>query len=111
MAQLIVITNPDLAPGFRLAGVETYVAETPEEARKWLVELLDSGEAGVVAMDEAYLATLDPPTRRRIEQAYRPVVIGVPAGTAGESQAQRRRRLAELIRRAIGVRITFRGAE
>ncbi len=42
MAQLIVITNPGLAPGFQLAGVETYAAETPEEARQRLVERLEA---------------------------------------------------------------------
>jgi vacuolar-type H+-ATPase subunit F/Vma7 len=111
MAQLTVITHPDLAPGFQLAGVKTYLAENAEIARHQLVELLDEGEAGVIAIDQPYLASLDPKTRRRIEEGYRPVVIGLPTGHAGTAEASRRRQLAELIRRAIGVRITFGGSE
>lgn len=109
MAQLIVITNPDLAPGFQLAGVTTFVAEDAEAARRRLIELLDEGEAGVIALDEPYLGALDLRTQRRIQQGYRPVVIGLPTGHVEMPEARRRRQIAELIRRAIGVRITFGG--
>ncbi|MBW7885629.1 MAG: V-type ATP synthase subunit F [Caldilineaceae bacterium] len=111
MAQLIVITHPDLAAGFRLAGVETYSASSPEEAQRQLQALLDDEEAGLIAMDQGFLEALDSQTQRRIERIYRPVVIGIPMGKAGGDAAARRLQLAELIRRAIGVRISFRGGE
>jgi vacuolar-type H+-ATPase subunit F/Vma7 len=111
MAQLIVITHPGLAPGFQLAGVTTFAAENAEAARRRLIELMDEGEAGIIALDQPYLESLDLRTRRRIEQGYRPVVIGLPTGHVEMAEARRRRQLAELIRRAIGVRITFGGGE
>jgi hypothetical protein len=36
MGQLMVVTTPDLAPGFQLAGVEIFVAEGPEQAEATL---------------------------------------------------------------------------
>ena len=111
MAQCIVITRPDLAAGFRLAGVETVSAVSCQDAHRHLLTLLDDEEAGIVAIDQAYLDTVDSVTRKRIESAYRPVVIGIPMGQAGGAAAARRLQLADLIRRAIGVRISFRGEE
>jgi vacuolar-type H+-ATPase subunit F/Vma7 len=35
MGRLMVITSPDLALGFQLAGVETFAVETVEEARQF----------------------------------------------------------------------------
>lgn len=109
MAQLIVITQPELAAGFRLAGVQTIAARTAEEAHHRLLALLDDEDAGIVAIDRVWLEALEPALQHRIAQGYRPVVIGIPQGQAGDGATAQRERLAELIRRAIGVRISFGG--
>jgi vacuolar-type H+-ATPase subunit F/Vma7 len=109
MAKLVVITDPTLALGFRLAGVDVYTAGTAEEAQRLLLALMAEGEAGVIAVNADYLAVLDEPTRRRIEASYKPVVVGLPSGAAIAPGERRSRYIAELIRRAIGFRITFRG--
>jgi len=109
MAKLAVITEPALAPGFRLAGVEVHTAYSAAEAEQLLRVLIDEGEAGVIAVHAPYLATLDERTRRRLEARATPVVVGLPTGLAVTAEEPRSRHLAELIRRAIGFRITFRG--
>ena len=111
MAKLTVITDPTLAPGFRLAGVQVHMASTADEARRLLLSLIDEGEAGVIAVNAEYLAVLDEMTRRRIEASYKPVVVGLPSGAATSPGEQRSRHIAELIRRSIGFRIAFRGEE
>lgn len=108
MAQLVVIVHPEQAAGFRLAGVETYPAAGPDVARRRLLTLLDDDEIGIIAMEQTYLDLLEEPVRRRLEESVRPVVIGIPAADAGQSATARRHQMAELIRRAIGVRIAFR---
>lgn len=108
MLKLVVITDPTLSPGFRLAGVDVQTAGTTEEARRMLLALMDEGETGVVAVNADYLAALDEPTRRRIDASYKPVVVGLPSAAAAARAERRTRHLAELIRRAIGLRITFR---
>jgi vacuolar-type H+-ATPase subunit F/Vma7 len=111
MAKLTVIIDPSLAPGFRLAGVETFAVRGPAEAQRVLLRLLAEGEAGVIAVDSAYLARLDDPVRRRIETSYPPVVIAIPSGVTAGTEARRSRFIAELIRRAIGIRMTFHEEE
>ncbi|TLM97666.1 MAG: V-type ATP synthase subunit F, partial [Actinobacteria bacterium] len=42
MYRLIVLTDSDTADGFRLAGVDVDVVDSPELARKSLASLLDA---------------------------------------------------------------------
>ncbi len=109
MAKLTIITNSALAPGFRLAGVEVIVADGAERARHSLDRLLDEGEAGIIAMDADFLSKLDYGTARRLEELVKPVVVSLPMGADVLPEQRRSRQVAELIRRAIGIRMTFRG--
>lgn len=111
MARLTVITNPTLAPGFRLAGVEVIAVESHASAHTALVRLLDEGDAGIIAIDEPFLSALDYATARRIEEMVKPVVVSLPVGADVLPEQRRSRQIAELIRRAIGIRITFRENE
>ena len=108
MAQLVVITHPDQVAGFRLAGVETYPAAMAEDATDRLLALLEDDEIGIVAMDQSYLDQIDGHMRRRLDSSIRPVVIGIPTAGSKDDASARRQQMVELIRRAIGVRITFR---
>ena len=107
MGRLMVITTPDLAPGFGLAGVEAFAVDSPEKAEAVLRELLEGGEASLIAVRQDLLQTIDPRLRRQIETSYRPVVMLIPGGTPTTTGEGRHRYIAELIRRAIGFHITF----
>ncbi len=111
MAKLTIITNLSLAPGFRLAGVEVVTADSQERARNELLRLLDEGEAGIIAMDAPYFSNLDYATARRIEEMVKPVVVSLPVGAEVAPEHRRSRQIAELIRRAIGIRMTFHDKE
>jgi vacuolar-type H+-ATPase subunit F/Vma7 len=111
VAKLTVITNPTLAPGFRLAGVEVIAADSQERARNALVQLLDEGEAGIIAMDPLFMSGLDYATSHRISELVKPVVVALPMGADVLPEQRRSRQIAELIRRAIGIRMTFREQE
>ena len=108
MAKLTVITNPALAPGFRLAGIEVIAAESVQAARDALARVMDEPEAGIIAMDAPYFAALDYATARRIDELVKPVVVSLPVGVYALPEQRRSRQIAELIRRAIGIRITFK---
>ena len=43
MSRLLVVTRPDLATGFELAGVETFVVQDAEEAEELIGGWLDDG--------------------------------------------------------------------
>jgi vacuolar-type H+-ATPase subunit F/Vma7 len=106
MGRLVVITTPEVAPGFRLAGVETFAVESGAAAEALLREFLAQGEASLIAVRQELLQALDLRLRRQIETSYRPVVLAIPGGLSTPA-GERRHYLAEIIRYAIGFHITF----
>jgi len=103
VSRLLVLTTPELADGFRLVGVETHAASHAAAAGPLLSAWLDGGEEGLVAIDEGLLAGLEPALLRRLETSERLLSLEIPSALAG--RPPRRRRLGEVIQRAIGLRI------
>jgi V/A-type H+-transporting ATPase subunit F len=106
--KLIVLTDPDTADGFGLAGVDVVVAESGEDARRKLSALIDDDESGIVAVNEAFMASIDERTQQKINQIYRPIVISLPIRERLATEEDHRAYLSRLIRRAIGFDITLR---
>ena len=103
----MVITTPDRAPGFELAGVETFAVENVTQAETTLEELLTGDEASLIVVRQGLLEAMDAGLQRRVSRSYRPAVIAIP-GTVSIVPGQRRQRyISDLLRRAIGFRITF----
>jgi vacuolar-type H+-ATPase subunit F/Vma7 len=107
MGRLMVITTPDLAPGFQLAGVETFAVESTKRAEVVLRKLMTGDEASLIVIHRGFLHAMDPRLQRQIEISYRPVVVDVPGGLSATPGEGHRRHIIELIRRAIGFHITF----
>ena len=69
MSRLIVITTPELAPGYQLAGVATVPVGSSEEAASRLRELIEvQRERGVIALHEPYHRELDRDLRREMDE-------------------------------------------
>jgi vacuolar-type H+-ATPase subunit F/Vma7 len=110
MGRLIVVTAEDQVSGYRMAGVTSEAAASPEEALQIVSDIADAREGALVAVDESLLAGVDPAARRKLEESMDPIVVSIPSGTrAGISD--RRARLSEVLRRAVGFRIRFPGEE
>ena len=108
MGRLMVITTPDLAPGFELAGVETFAVENVNQAESILDELLTGDEASLIVVRQGLLEAMSIRLQSQVRRSYRPVVIAIPGGIPTITSSGRRQRyISELIRRAIGFRITF----
>ena len=108
MYKLVVLTDPDNADGFRLAGVDVEVAESPEEARRKIASLLDDDDSGIIAINERMVSAIDERTQRKIDSIYRPIVVSLPVRETLETGEDHRAYLSRLIRRAIGFDITLR---
>lgn len=108
MYRLVVLTDPDNADGFRLAGVDVEVAESGDDARRKLNALLDDDESGIIAINERMVGAIDERTQRKIDSIYRPIVVSLPIRETLETGEDHRAYLSRLIRRAIGFDITLR---
>jgi vacuolar-type H+-ATPase subunit F/Vma7 len=108
MGRLIVMTTPELAPGYRLAGVDTRETGSAGEAAQTLYELLErEGEGDVVAVHEPFFDGLDAQLRRRIDSLVSPLVVALPGGEGAHAEAERRARHLRMLWEAVGYEITF----
>ena len=108
MYKLIVLTDPDNADGFRLAGVDVEVVDSEEKVRERLNRLLDDESSGIIAVNEGLMAAIDERTQKKIDSIYRPLVVSLPLREKLAIGDDHRAYLARLIRRAIGFDITLR---
>jgi vacuolar-type H+-ATPase subunit F/Vma7 len=106
MSRLLVMTSAELAVGYRLAGVATVEVASAAEAESRLEELLVQ-EDGVIAVHAPYFYALGRPLRRRLDALRAPLVVPLPDGTANDQAEDRRQRLLQMLRQAVGYEITF----
>ena len=59
MYKFIVVTDPESAPGLRLAGVDVMEIQNSEEVRAMLPSLLLKDDTGIIAINEHYMMSLD----------------------------------------------------
>lgn len=105
MYRFMVLTDPDTAAGFRMAGVETLEATSPDEVKGLLASLIQDGETGIIAVNEDFVEGLDERLAARIEESARPIVIPIPGRSRrGGGMAA----IEQLLRRAIGYSVVLR---
>jgi V/A-type H+-transporting ATPase subunit F len=105
MYKFVVVTDPETAPGFRLAGVDVVEAGSVEEARSLIPPLLFRDDTGIVAVNEEFMAALDQKVLGKMEKTHRPLLIPIPSG-AGKGEG--RGYIERLLQRAIGYNIVVR---
>jgi V/A-type H+-transporting ATPase subunit F len=105
MCKFLVVTDPDTAPGFRLAGVEVIEASSKEEARKAINALVFKDDTGIVAVNEEFMAALDEKLLATIEKTYRPIMIPIPSKA---KRIDRTSYIERMLQRAIGYNIVVR---
>ncbi|TLM97759.1 V-type ATP synthase subunit F [bacterium] len=105
MYKFLVVTDPDTAPGFRLAGVEVLEASSQEEARRVLNDLVFRDDSGIVAVNEEFMAALDEKLVATIEKTYRPIIIPIPSKA---KEIDRTSYIERMLQRAIGYNIVVR---
>ena len=110
MSHLLIVTRPRAAAGFQLAGVETFAVEDATGAQELIGGWLDNGEIGLLAIDEGLLLDMNPACLHRLQASANLPHLAIPGGQPlSGTKASRRHRIAEMIRRAIGFHITFKG--
>jgi vacuolar-type H+-ATPase subunit F/Vma7 len=103
-----VIAPPELAAGYRLAGVRTEQAATAAAAGEVLDRLTAGADRpGVVAVYPPYLRQLGTRRQRRIDQADGILVIALPEGQVPAGPEHGGESLRALLARAVGYEFTF----
>ena len=102
MPKLVILTDVDAAAGYRVAGVEVREAE-PETALAVLEELIESGDYGLVAVDEGLMSDPVKESERAMRGRDLPVLLSIPSMAAAFSDSDDvTAYMSELVRSAIG---------
>ncbi len=92
-----VVTDPESATGYRLAGLETAVAADSAEAREVLNRMVEEGTYALIAVSEALLADPYRAVWRLMRGRSLPVLLTVPspdpakAGEGGDAEGHMQR--------------------
>ena len=105
MYKFVVVTDPETAAGFRLAGVDVYEASDLDEAKLVIPPLINKDDIGIVAISEDLMQVLDNKMLEKIEKTYRPIIIPIPSKIKGISRTTY---IERLLQRAIGYNIVIR---
>lgn len=108
MYKVVVLTDPETADGFKLAGVDVYEVESAEEARFEIGRLLEDDRTGILAVNESFMSGLDDRLLQRIESLYRPIVVSLPVKEKIGAVGDRKAFLARLVHRAVGFDVTLK---
>lgn len=111
MSSLVILTRPSLVTGFHLAGAEAWAAPDVETAEELVGGWLDSDETNLLAIDDGLFEQMNPALVKRLENSPHLQYILIPGGQPLGKEASRWHRIAELIRHAVGIHITFKGKQ
>ena len=97
-----VLTDPETASGYRLAGLEA-VTSSKDEAASKLVQMIQSDQYALVAIDESLLADPNKAAERVMRGRSAPVLLTLPNlldtfSGGGDAKAYMR----QLVRETIG---------
>lgn len=104
--RVTVVVPPELAAGFRLAGVVVEEAADAADAEGILSAMI-GGERGIAGVYAPFHAELDAAMQERCERSTDPIVVPLPAGLERADAAAHRARIAAMLERAVGFHITF----
>ena len=105
---LRVICEPDVAPGFGLAGLSTIQAASPEAGIAAVRDALASPELGIALVQESFYNALPDEVRRQLARRPLPVVVPFPGPAWAERPAEAEAYIVELLRQVIGYRVRLR---
>jgi vacuolar-type H+-ATPase subunit F/Vma7 len=79
LADILIVTYPELALGYKLAGVETISADNATVAAQLTYQAADNKNIGLIGVDETFYRILDPKFLKKIKKREKPVIIPIPS--------------------------------
>jgi vacuolar-type H+-ATPase subunit F/Vma7 len=74
---IVIITNPEVGIGYKLAGVEVFEATNGSEVSSYLKKLIKNPEIGLIGIDEELYDSLNPRLLEAIKKRGKPLVLSI----------------------------------
>jgi len=102
-----VVADPVVALGFRLAGLEPYVADSAERAANHLDGMLRDARWGIILVQEDLMPDPEPASITRSKSGL-PILVPFPRPGRERPPGEAEAYVTELLRRAVGYRVRLR---
>lgn len=109
--KVIVITRPEFASGFHLAGVDVEAVSNPVDASEVIRRIVwTRSDIGVIAIDDDLNEGLDPALKKELDEKGLPFIFPFPAAELYTWMRERREQdyTSQMIRDAIGYHIKLK---
>ena len=109
--KVIVVTHPELAVGFRLAGVDVEIVSSPKEVTEIIQRILwTKSDIGIIALDEDLSMNIDKALAKELDERGFPILIPFPAAELYTWMREKREKdyTSQMIREAIGYHIKLK---
>lgn len=103
-----VLCRPQVAAGFRLAGLQPLEAADPADGARRLGSLLHDPSLGVLLVEQGFYEALPEATRHELARRPLPMVVPFPGPAWAAAPEGAESFIAELLRQAIGYRVRVR---
>jgi vacuolar-type H+-ATPase subunit F/Vma7 len=107
----MVITRPEFASGFHLAGVDVETVSDPRDASEIIRRIIwTRSDFGIIAIDEDLSVNLDPALKKELDEKGLPFIIPFPAAELYTWMRQKREQdyTSQMVRDAIGYHIKLK---
>ena len=108
MCKVLVITDPEIGIGFKLAGVEVMEVATSSEAEALLKDCLTDDRYGMILINEDYVSDFEQKSQILIEESTIPLIIPLPIRMKWEIESAKSTYVDDLVRRSVGYQIRLR---
>lgn len=103
-----VVSRPEVAPGFELAGLRTVESGSSRELAGRLSELDEGGKVGIILLQDSLYDALPDDVRRKFGRRPLPMIVPFP-GPAWAARAEGAEAyIVELLRQVVGYRVRLR---
>lgn len=104
MFRVSLLTDRDLASGFRLAGVDVHSAQGRAEVEAAFRTMLEDPQIGLIGVQEDYLPWIEEAFEHQLKGRDLPVVIPFPSPRTVKGTDH----IAEMVKEAIGYYVKLR---
>ncbi|MBI9045742.1 MAG: hypothetical protein JEZ06_14725 [Anaerolineaceae bacterium] len=111
MSRMVVLTRQSLVPGFQLAGVEAFGTRSLKDAQSFLQSWMQADESMLIAIDHDILSEMDAVYQKQLTACDHLYIVPIPGSHTLSLEKYRHRFISEMIRKAIGIQISFKGSQ
>lgn len=108
MDRLLIITYPEMALGFGMAGADVMEIERGKESLELIERVIDEDRYSLIALEEALLDRIPEGLERRLRKRGRPALIPIRSPERWGKGGPKEPYIAKMLRKTIGYHIKIK---